>query len=97
MVSDAGTAGRACGLGRHAACQLEQLMWRQSASRGNQLHEIDQFYKISEVTRMIKASRATVYRLLNSGALESVKSRSGRFVTHSQLLTFVERLKAAQQ
>jgi excisionase family DNA binding protein len=60
------------------------------------MEDIDTLYKISEVARLIKASRATVYRLFESGALDSVKSRGTRYVTHSQLLTFVERLKATQ-
>lgn len=60
------------------------------------MKDLDTLYRITEVAGFMKASRATVYRHLESGLLESVKCRGTRYVTHSQLLAFVERLKASQ-
>ncbi len=60
------------------------------------MQDLDTLYRISEVAGFLKASRATVYRHMESGLLESLKCRGTRYVSHSQLLAFVERLKASQ-
>lgn len=60
------------------------------------MEDLDTLYRIDEVAGFMKASRATVYRLFESGMLDSVKCNGIRYVTHSQLLDFVERLKASR-
>jgi excisionase family DNA binding protein len=60
------------------------------------MEDLDSLYRIREVIGFMKTSRATVYRLIKSGQLQSIKSNGTRYVTHSQLLEFVEHLKASQ-
>jgi excisionase family DNA binding protein len=60
------------------------------------MEDLDSLYRIREVIGFMKTSRATVYRLIKSGQLQSIKCNGTRYVTHSQLLEFVEHLKTSQ-
>jgi excisionase family DNA binding protein len=55
--------------------------------------EIDQIYKIEEVAKWMRCSRATIYRLLRNGELSSLKFGGSRVIAKSQLLEFIEKQK----
>jgi excisionase family DNA binding protein len=55
--------------------------------------EIDQIYKIEEVAKWMRCSRATIYRLLRNGELNSLKFGGSRVIAKSQLLEFIEKQK----
>jgi len=58
--------------------------------------ELDKIYKIAEVANWMRCSRASIYRLLNSGDLKSIKVGGSRVITYSQIQNFIELRKAAE-
>jgi len=57
-------------------------------------HVMDQLlFKIEEVTKVLGASRSTVYRLMNSGQLVSIKVGRSRRVTSQALERFVKAME----
>lgn len=52
-------------------------------------------HSIADIERQTDLSKTTIYALLRSGALESVKVGTRRLVTSEQLARFVESLTAA--
>lgn len=57
---------------------------------------LDKMYKISEVANWMRCSRASIYRLLNSGDLRSIKVGGSRLITHTQIQDYIERRKDAE-
>jgi excisionase family DNA binding protein len=57
--------------------------------------ETDELYTVSEIAISLRSSRASVYRLLQNGALDSVKIGGARKVLRSQLLEFIARSKVS--
>jgi len=55
--------------------------------------EIDEIYKLEEVAKWMRCSRATIYRLLRNGELSSIKIGGSRLIAKSQLLDFIEKQK----
>jgi excisionase family DNA binding protein len=55
--------------------------------------EIDDIYKLEEVAKWMRCSRATIYRLLRNGELSSLKFGGSRVIAKSQLLEFIEKQK----
>jgi excisionase family DNA binding protein len=55
--------------------------------------EIDEIYKLEEVAKWMRCSRATIYRLLRNGELSSLKFGGSRMIAKSQLLEFIEKQK----
>jgi excisionase family DNA binding protein len=53
----------------------------------------DELYTVDEIATRLRSSRASVYRLLQNGTLDSVKIGGARKVMHSQLLEFLEKCK----
>lgn len=60
------------------------------------MQELDNVYKIPEVASWMRCSRASIYRLIKSGKLRSVKLGGTRVITHSQIVDFIELCKAAE-
>ena len=57
-------------------------------------HVMDQLlFKIEEAAKVLGASRSTVYRLMNSGQLVSIKVGSSRRVTRQALDRFVKTME----
>ena len=57
-------------------------------------HVMDQLlFKIEEAAKVLGASRSTVYRLMNSGQLVSIKVGSSRRVTRQALDRFVKAME----
>ncbi|QQW36877.1 helix-turn-helix domain-containing protein [Mycobacterium marinum] len=52
------------------------------------LHDLD------EVQQRLKVGRSTVFALITSGELRSVKIRNRRLVSESALVAFIDRLEA---
>jgi excisionase family DNA binding protein len=59
------------------------------------MNELEKLYKISEIAGWMRCSRASVYRILKSGSLDSVKRGGARLVTQGQLTEYLENLKKA--
>jgi excisionase family DNA binding protein len=57
--------------------------------------ETDELYTVSEIAISLRSSRASVYRLLQNGVLDSVKIGGARKVLRSQLLEFIARSKVS--
>ena len=57
--------------------------------------ETDELYTVSEIAISLRSSRASVYRLLQNGTLDSVKIGGARKVLRSQLLDFIARSKVS--
>jgi excisionase family DNA binding protein len=57
--------------------------------------ETDELYTVSEIAISLRSSRASVYRLLQNGVLDSVKIGGARKVLRSQLLEFIDRSKVS--
>jgi excisionase family DNA binding protein len=55
--------------------------------------EIDEIYKLQEVAKWMRCSRATIYRLLKNGELSSIKFGGSRLIAKSQLIDFLEKQK----
>jgi excisionase family DNA binding protein len=55
--------------------------------------EIDEIYKLQEVAKWMRCSRATIYRLLKNGELSSIKFGGSRLIAKSQLIDFIEKQK----
>jgi excisionase family DNA binding protein len=53
----------------------------------------DRLYTLAEIPAILRVSRTTVFELLASGALASVRIGARRFVTASQIDAFLEALK----
>jgi excisionase family DNA binding protein len=60
------------------------------------MQELENVYKVPEVAAWMRCSRASIYRLLNSGQLHSIKIGGTRVITHSQIVDFIDRRKAAE-
>lgn len=72
------------------------LLMRRVSDVGAEIwsHVMDQLlFKIEEVTKVLGASRSTVYRLMNSGQLVSIKVGSSRRVTRQALDRFVKAME----
>ena len=54
-----------------------------------QVTELRRAYRVEEVAEMIGVSRSTAWRLLASGALESIKVGGSRRITADQLDRFL--------
>ena len=59
------------------------------------MNELEPLYKVSEIAKYLRCSRASVYRLFDAGSLESIKSGGTRLVTHTQMVQYIQRRKAA--
>lgn len=59
-------------------------------------NELDKIFKISEVAAWMRCSRATIYRLLKSGDLKSMKIGGSRVVTYSQMKSFIDLRQGAE-
>lgn len=59
------------------------------------MDDLEKLYKISEIAGWMRCSRASVYRILKSGSLDSVKRGGSRLVTQGQLTEYLENLKKA--
>jgi excisionase family DNA binding protein len=53
-------------------------------------------YSVEEAGEVIGISRRTIYELMSSGALTSVKIGSRRLVRHDDLADFLRRLDSAE-
>lgn len=60
------------------------------------MQDLENVYKVPEVASWMRCSRASVYRLLKSGQLRSIKVGGTRVITHSQIVDFIELRKAAE-
>jgi excisionase family DNA binding protein len=54
---------------------------------------LERLYRISSVADWMRCSRASVYRILKSGSLKSIKVGGARMITHSQLVDYLEERK----
>lgn len=59
----------------------------------DQDESLERLYRISSVAEWMRCSRASVYRILKSGSLKSIKVGGARMITHSQLVDFLEERK----
>lgn len=52
-------------------------------------------YTINETCEQLRLSRYTVYELINTGQLQSIKVGHRRLVAHADLVHFIEERRAA--
>jgi excisionase family DNA binding protein len=52
-----------------------------------------QMYTVPEVASILKIGRTTVYKLLQEGAIGSIKIGSSRRVPHREIETYIEHLR----
>ncbi len=57
---------------------------------------MEKFYTVKEVLDMLRISRATLYRHIETGLIKPVKLGKRTLFTESDLNEFVERLKKAR-
>ena len=51
-------------------------------------------YSVEEAAELLSVSRAHLYRLLDTGKLESIRIGRSRRITHGQLTAFISTLEA---
>lgn len=55
--------------------------------------ELEPAFRVEELSRAWRVSRSSLYRLMRSGQLESVKLGGSRLITHTQASAFLAKVK----
>lgn len=53
--------------------------------------EVENLFRIEELSRIWRVSRSSIYRRIREGELESIKLGGTRLVSRSQAIAFLER------
>jgi len=53
--------------------------------------EVENLFRIEELSRIWRVSRSSIYRRIREGQLESIKLGGTRLVSRSQAIDFLER------
>jgi excisionase family DNA binding protein len=55
--------------------------------------EVENLFRVEELSRIWRVSKSTIYRQIKSGELKSIKLGGSRLVSTSQALTFLQTCK----
>lgn len=56
--------------------------------------EVENLFRVEELSRIWRISRSSIYRRIREGELESIKLGGTRLVSRSQAIAFLEKSRA---